>query len=253
MADSRYNTLLIIEGESCEKAFFNKFIKTIKADKNITIIPFCNDIYELYKNIEELGETTTKDVILNYCELDNKTRQLLNETKFVYTYLVFDLDLQDGNEDERKEKLEQVNKMLNLFNNETEYGKLFVNYPMMESYRHFDITNPNTLNNKSVVVDNEILTHYKELVGQDGSTKNVNKYTSKDFHTITKAHLMQANLLVNGQFKKPNPKEYVDLIDIANINKKQGNLILKKKKMLVLNTSTFLYSEFYDTILKSKN
>ena len=48
MADSRYNTLLIIEGESCEKAFFDKFIKTIKADKNITIIPFCNDIYELY-------------------------------------------------------------------------------------------------------------------------------------------------------------------------------------------------------------
>ena len=37
---------------------------------------------------------------------------------------------------------------------------------------------------------------------------------------------------------------YVDLIDIANINKKQSDLILKKKKMLVLNTSTFLYSEF---------
>ena len=253
MADSRYNTLLIIEGESCEKAFFDKFIKTIKADKNITIIPFCNDIYELYKHIEELGETTTKDVILNYCDLDDKTRQLLKETKFVYTYLVFDLDLQDGNEDERKEKLKQVDNMLNLFNNETEYGKLFVNYPMMESYRHFDITNPTTLNNKSVVVDNEILTHYKELVGKEGSNKNVNKYTSKDFYTITLAHLMQANLLVNGQFKKPNSIDYVDLIDIANINKKQSNLILKKKKMLVLNTSTFLYSEFYDKILKSKN
>ena len=57
-----------------------------------------------YKHIEELGETTTKDVILNYCDLDDKTRQLLKVTKFVYTYLVFDLDLQDGNEDERKVK-----------------------------------------------------------------------------------------------------------------------------------------------------
>ena len=253
MADSRYNTLLIIEGESCEKQFFDKFIKTINADKNITIIPFCNDIYELYKYIEELGETTTKDVILNYCDLDDKARKLLKDTKFVYTYLVFDLDIQDGGEDERKEKLEHVTQMVNLFNNETEYGKLFVNYPMMESYRHFDITNPDTLANKSVIVDNDILTHYKELVGQEGTNKNVSKYTSNDFYTITLAHLMQANLLLNGQFKKPNMTNYVDLIDIANINKKQSDLILKKKKMLVLNTSTFLYSEFYDTILKSKN
>ena len=253
MADSRYNTLLIIEGESCEKQFFDKFIKTINADKNITIIPFCNDIYELYKYIEELGEPPTKDVILNYCDLDDKARKLLKDTKFVYTYLVFDLDIQDGGEDERKEKLEHVTQMVNLFNNETEYGKLFVNYPMMESYRHFDITNPDTLANKSVIVDNDILTHYKELVGQEGTNKNVSKYTSKDFYTITLAHLMQANLLLNGQFKKPNMTNYVDLIDIANINKKQSDLILKKKKMLVLNTSTFLYSEFYDTILKSKN
>ena len=220
MADSRYNTLLIIEGESCEKQFFDKFIKTINADKNITIIPFCNDIYELYKYIEELGETTTKDVILNYCDLDDKARKLLKDTKFVYTYLVFDLDIQDGGEDERKEKLEHVTQMVNLFNNETEYGKLFVNYPMMESYRHFDITNPDTLANKSVIVDNDILTHYKELVGQEGTNKNVSKYTSKDFYTITLAHLMQANLLLNGQFKKPNMTNYVDLIDIANINKK---------------------------------
>ena len=185
MADSRYNTLLIIEGESCEKAFFDKFIKTIKADKNITIIPFCNDIYELYKHIEELGETTTKDVILNYCDLDDKTRNLLKETKFVYTYLVFDLDLQDGNEDKWKEKLEQVDKMLNLFNNETEYGKLFVNYPMMESYRHFDITNPNTLNNKSVVVDNEILSakHLDQI--EENLSEEESVQVHKDLYLLT--------------------------------------------------------------------
>ena len=253
MADSRYNTLLIIEGESCEKAYFDKFIKTIKADKNIIIIPFCNDIYELYKHIKELGETTTIDVILNYCNLDDETRKLLKNTKFVYTYLVFDLDIQDGKESDRQEKLSQISKMLDLFNNETEYGKLFINYPMMESYRHFDITNPSTLNNKCVIVDNEVLTNYKKLVGQEGTNKNLSKYTSRDFYNITLAHLMQANLLVNGQFKKPNNIDYVDLIDISIINKKQKDLILKSKKMLILNTSTFLYSEFYDTILKAKN
>ena len=255
MADSRYNTLLVIEGETCEQNFFDKFSKIIKSEKNIEIIPFCNDIYELYKHIKELGETTTIDVILHYCDIDAETRNKLKTTKFVNTYLVFDLDIQDGSPVDRKQKLGDVAEMLKLFNDETgEYGKLFINYPMMESYRHFDFTNQNTLEGKTIEVENDELTQYKERVGREGTNKNINNYASNDFCNITVAHLKQANLLINNKFIKPSQTEYENnIIDIQKIHEKQSSLILNDNKMLVLNTSSFIYSEFYPSILKSKN
>lgn len=254
MVDSRYNTLLIIEGEQCEKNFFDKFIEIVKADKNIKIVKFCNDVYELYKKIDDLVYTTTKDVILKECQLDDQTRGELENTQFVYTYLIFDLDLQDGQEEEHQAKLQQVAKMLKVFADETgDYGKLFVNYPMMESYRHLNLDNLDTLYNKSVTADNNVLTRYKDRVSKEGTNKNVKHYTSHDFCNITMAHLKQANLLLNGKFAKPTPQEYQEIIDIAKIHNKQSQRIIDENEMLVLNTSTFMYSEYNSNILKSRN
>lgn len=255
MADLRYNTLIIIEGESREKSFFTKLCELISVDKNTTIIPFCNDIYELYKKIEELDfNTTTLDVILKYVNIDDELRENLKTTKFVNTYLVFDLDLQNNSEDRQAENLNKVCKMIELFNDETGYyGKLFVNYPMMESYRHFLFSNCDTLKNKLIEAKNEILTNYKSISGQEGSTKNIKSFGLHEYNVICKAHLMQANLLLNKTFKKPNLKQYEQIIDIKNIHKEQSAHILNEKTMFVLNTSSYIYSEFYPQILRSKN
>lgn len=63
---------------------------------------------------------------------------------------------------------------------------------------------------------------------------------------------MQANLLLNKTFKKPNLKQYEQIIDIKNIHKEQSAHILNEKSMFVLNTSSYIYSEFYPQILRSK-
>ena len=31
----------------------------------------------------------------------------------------------------------KIKQMINFFDNETEHGKLYINYPMIESYKHF--------------------------------------------------------------------------------------------------------------------
>ena len=255
MVDSRYNTLIIIEGESCEKSFFQKLCNLISIDRNTLVIPFCNDIYELYQKIKEYDfNTTTKDVILNCLELNDEIKNVIKNTKFVNTYLVFDLDLQNDSEDRHIENLEKVKQMLELFTDETgEYGKLFINYPMMESYRHFYFSNPSSLKNKSIISSNEILINYKNIVGQEGTNKNINSYNLNDFYKICKTHLMQANLLLNNKFVKPSKLEYEQIIDIKNLHTKQSENILKQNYMLVLNTSSFIYSEFYPNILNSRN
>ena len=64
---------------------------------------------------------------------------------------------------------------------------------------------------------------------------------------------MQANLLLNNKFVKPSKLEYEQIIDIKNLHTKQSENILKQNYMVVLNTSSFIYSEFYPNILNSRN
>ena len=252
--DSRYNTLLIVEGEECEKSFFNQFAKLSNKNDNILIVPFCNDIYELYKEIKDLEYTTTKNVLLSHHTLNLENRKLLTETKFVYTYLVFDLDLQNSPECQYDEELKKVKEMLELFDDETgDYGKLFINYPMMESYRHFYLSDTNSLRNKEVKASKKAMTEYCSVVNDEGTTKNVANYKLSDFVAVAKAHLCQANLLMNGVYKKPDRNCYEELIEIKNINQKQSNLIINEKRMFVLNTSTFIYVEYYPQFLNCKN
>lgn len=253
MVPSNNNTLIIVEGE-LEKEFFDRFSEVIKKDKNIEVIPFRNNIYKLYNKIKELGETTTIDVIKHCFKIDDDIKQKINTTKFVSIYLIFDLDVQDGYIDEKEKNLNIATKMLELFNDETgEYGKLFINYPMMESFKDFKFSNYETLNGKTIKAEYESLIHYKETVGKEGTTKDVNSYNLNDFYIINSAHLMQANLLINNKFTKPTMDEYENIIDINKIHEKQLCKISNENRMLILNTSSFIYSEFYPQTLQKKN
>ncbi len=255
MEDSRYNTLLIVEGEKCEYKYFSKFASLISKDRRIKVVPFCNDIYEIYKSIKELdGDTTTIDVLLYCLNLNDDQKEILIKNKFVYIYLVFDLELQNDRIENQKDSLSKIEEMLNLFNNETsEYGKLFINYPMMESYRHFKIDDAMTLENKTITSTNEVLINYKNIVGMEGDNKNIYSYTLNDFYNICKAHLMQAMLLTTNCFKIPSINDYYEHLLPINLHLAQQEIILKKKIMLVLNTSSFIYAEFYQGVSNKKN
>lgn len=51
---------------------------------------------------------------------------------FSEIYLIFDFDCQAPQYDDEKLQI-----MLDFFDNETEHGKLYINYPMIESFKHF--------------------------------------------------------------------------------------------------------------------
>ena len=247
MTDSRYNTLLLIEGEEYEKRFFDKFKELIKTDKKILIVPFCNDIYELYKTIKDLGETTIVDALIEgNPRLSKQEIENLRKQKFVYKYLIFDLELHNASENEFKENLGKAKEMLNIFDNETgDYGKLFINYPMMESYRHFKFKDDSTLKGKFVLANWDDLKNYKRRVGEEGTNLNTSEYNLNTYFLIAKAHVKQANLLLHNTFVRPTKNELFEILDIKKIHQAQIKLFEDKNRILVLNTSTFIYSEFY--------
>ena len=65
---------------------------------------------------------------------ENPISDELSITDFSEVYLFFDYDFQNKNL-EQKELNAQLNEMLEFFSDETDNGKLYVSYPMIESIK----------------------------------------------------------------------------------------------------------------------
>lgn len=129
------NILCIVEGEVSELKILNKLnAEFIQSD--ITFIPLRTNIYHFYhsylKEKEQVGDEIDIFIFLkNY----DQTGALSSKRKrdFVAIYLFLDLELQ---EPLSRQYPNYLPEMLKLFDNETENGKLYISYPMIEAFQH---------------------------------------------------------------------------------------------------------------------
>lgn len=106
----------------------------IKNKKTKEFLAFQAKIYALY---QEMKSNEGLDIISLVKERakdikDNKTFMKLDKGGFSEVYLIFDLDPHDT-----QYEYNNIMEMIKYFDNETENGKLYINYPMMESLKHF--------------------------------------------------------------------------------------------------------------------
>ena len=110
--------------------------------------------------------------------------------KFAYRYLVFDSELQHGEggvslprEKQIEKNCNKLKNMLEFFNNESDQGKLYVNYPMMESYRDCDAFFDEGYKDRTVALD--LLSKYKEQVGKRKLSKvHTDKIDKEDIFIV---------------------------------------------------------------------
>lgn len=129
--------LLIVEGEKSERVLFTK-LYNLYGMSNVEIVAYKTNIYALYNRLKKEysdGESSIDfeaidlPLFLNdYLKLEEA--ELLNEADFSDIILIFDFDPQDPGYDK--------NILLDLIDNYSEStgrGKLYLNYPMLESYK----------------------------------------------------------------------------------------------------------------------
>ena len=105
------------------------------------ILIFSKNIYSLYN---KLKENQYEQTVEHICELSDGEFEYTSED-FSLIYLFFDLDAQHYKEDKKDKDVEKIyneiynkiEEMLNLFDNATENGKLFLSYPMVEANNYF--------------------------------------------------------------------------------------------------------------------
>jgi hypothetical protein len=195
-----HKVLCVTEGEKGE-------IKILKAlskcfDVQVEIVPFSAEIYQLYQLMNNSGEMGFEENLWSVLKQRyanqpisadfKKVLDRYNRDDFAEIYLFFDFDGHTtfANND-------KMAHMLQFFDNETENGKLYISYPMLEAYKDCPI--PQKLTPISLGAD------YKALVNQscDQQIHRISLLTKEQWTNQLSLHLQASNLLATGQSTIP--------------------------------------------------
>ena len=130
--------LLVFEGKKREPELFRALERLGLFKPGRTVCSFCSDIQSLYKRVKELekGAEGTVDMIqlLQVARKDSPEDPIHSVTSDLISeiYLFFDSDLHNSGYP-LDEQTQRLDKLLSLLGNESEYGKLYISYPMIEA------------------------------------------------------------------------------------------------------------------------
>ena len=138
MADKDYKAF-IVEGEAREPQIIDNISKVFFSHGNFKIItlPAGQNIYMLWKKLKEDDfETDLIEVLREGSDEIKEQLADLSRDDFSEVYLFFDYDTHQKNLS-KEEDTDAVAQMLASFDNETDNGKLYISYPMVEALRDY--------------------------------------------------------------------------------------------------------------------
>lgn len=226
--------LVIVEGAKTDFNLMTRFLSVYGISETHQIVSYNTNIYTLYNQLpDSYDEYDNIDLlqILKEREKDESKRALLNE-RYSDILLIFDLDPQAP--DFAPEK---VIKMTSYFTESTNMGKLYLNYPMVESFYHMSDIPDEKYNEYVVALDDLKNKKYKQIVHNICRNGDYAKFASdkKECSIVIKQNLEKAKLMINNDENMPNS------IDILN---KQLDLLSSKKIISVLCTCVFYIAEY---------
>lgn len=143
MDNRKKKVIFIYEGIKAEENLLSNMVKIFfSANVDISILncPADGNIYMLWTRLKkDEFETNVVDVLK---EMSTKARERLNNLRasdFSEIYLFFDYDGHNDNIPKEYRSRDILCEMLETFNNETELGKLYVSYPMIESIKEIGV------------------------------------------------------------------------------------------------------------------
>lgn len=216
MNDGDY-ILMIVEGEVREVNIINHVENFFdKKDKFKYInLPARQNIYMLWKVLKEDDfQTDIIEIIREKVEGADKILSGISRDDISETYLFFDLDAQQKNLPYGEDNaITVISEMLDSFDNETESGKLYISYPMIEALRDFGDKGCITFSG-DCEIDNGKLVSYKTLTGEGNRYSSINKYKEDEWRLIFKTFVLRLSCMLSlsevisyDHYKHITPKE----------------------------------------------
>ncbi len=235
------NILFVFEGAKTEKTIFDSLTKYFVNENTIVTCVYCTTIYKMYVEISEDEDLDTYN-LLKDIEINKNVLNGFKRSDFAEIYMFFDYDGHATNADDNKLRL-----LLAFFNEETDKGKLYLSYPMVEALKH--IENQDTF--KELKIKCKVNTDYKNMVSRSSISKflHFKRYDFKIWTEVIIFHLKKMNLIVNETYEFPERTENQTII----FQKQLEKYIDIDETVAVLSAfPVFLHDYYGNNTLKNK-
>lgn len=248
---SERNILLVVEGMRAEKDLFKRILQCFPeidlSPENIFV--YDTNIWVLNHKLNlEFGDKWYEQDI-DFLGYIKSLQQDLKGKKFTDIYLVFDYERQDDSFCP-----DVIEHMLQFFNNSTDNGQLYINYPMIESYRHLSSPLPDfDFLNRQCTCAALISRKYKEIVGIESDFKQLRRIQAEDFREFVIHNLCKASHIIFGtsDISEKTANDYWAKLDMLDILKEQNKHSTDKQNgfIYVLCTCLFFIPEYNSNLI----
>lgn len=252
--------LFVFEGQRREPEIYRTIQRIFFTKENEDIIySFGNNLYKLYKELQEYdGDGDLVSLLKENLEgkSDNPFQSNTCSSDFSEIYLFFDYDFHNKNLS-LKELNREVKEMLSLFCDENDKGKLYINYPMVESIRYTKELPDQGFHKYSVSRDD--CCNFKKLAAQFSHYKSLNfiqfdkrqqpteeklAQLRQNWQHLQKQNVWKANYLCNNEVCFPATKEEISQQRIFE-SQLEKYVLAKSSSVAILNAfPLFLYDYF---------
>lgn len=198
--------LFILEGNKPDRSLYQAMMKICGVDEETVAVVYGCNIDALYHDMKELGDGAdivgllkekSKNVLLS-----DINKLLLRSDQISEIYLIFDYDFHDV---KRSPDVlnKQLENLLEYFSEETEHGKLYINYPMIEAIKY--TKKIPDLEYYSYCVSRQECRNFKQLASEFSYYPNIDFLTrvgdlelKQNWEQLKIQNVSKANYICNG-------------------------------------------------------
>jgi hypothetical protein len=238
------NILFVFEGASTEVQIIENLNKFF-INENLTVhCIYGGEIYQIFKQIKNDEDLDTFNLLKERSSENEAILAEYTRDDFAEIYLFFDYDGHSIIADDEK-----LNELLDFFNEETEKGKLYISYPMVEALKH--ISDYDNFKDSTIECKQNI--KYKKVVSEE-AIKELIDFTKYDFdiwNNLIIVHLKKMNYICYNTYELP--KALISQLEI--FSKQLEKYIVPRNKVNILSSFPPFIHDYYgneNTIAKLK-
>lgn len=247
MVDERSKILILVEGAKTDYRLMERLLKVYGITENHNIVSYNTNIYTLYHQMFKDGDPASIDILQNLKqhEKDEQKKKLFDE-RYSDILLIFDLDPQAP--DFSAEKIEE---MMAYFVESSDMGKLYLNYPMVESFYHMKSIPDNDYNTYTASMNELLAQGYKSRVNKENRNHDYSKFavSREECSIVISQNVEKAwNISANEPTEKlgsPLPPEAIDILNAQLME------LEEKNRIFVLCTCPFYILDYNPHLLEA--
>lgn len=253
--------LFVVEGDDLEPRFFNRLKEVFGI--SMEIVPFRGNVAMLYNLMCQYSFSANIQDLLKQEETDPARLVVLND-RYTDFYLIFDCDPQHGlrrfpGETEEDAMRRNATKVLSKARMMAQHmqdstspweGKLYINFPEMESFRDADGFSDKAYLRRFVdLLDLAKVFHrpgYKALSGRRSlARRNIGSFSKGEIGWLTYMNVRKLFSVSRQPLKARTYGDYQKLSEQALIVDWQMQFVQSRLRLWVLNTSLYFLVDYY--------